>query len=992
MRSRWSPLLPLFFLWTATAFAAAPDPAKIQAEIAASRLETSRAVSLKNVKLAMGPGTLRLDDGVLIPTTEVAGKTAEMVFLGKGRIEVDPPDAVEAGQLELFTGGSRLDADFKEAVFVIGLDAAVAAMLRRPAAQPDAELVRRAETLYADWKKRGEREYMNVGQGLLLDALQDPISSGYFAAFFRGGEQGDFFYFIEPSGREQVTLGHFVPLDATEWEKRRLLKRIAREQKKGRALGLELEDLGDWDTWLSSSLRNGEGKAIPGAPSFEPKKYTLDIDLAERDLRLSGKARVDLDPVVAGSRAVSFYLSSDFEVTRVTDAAGAPLFFQRSKGDLLVILPEAPPSGTATVIVEYSGRPVAKDWNLYTLTDTLGWYPHTGQTDRAAYDVTFHWPKGFELVSSGRRVDGGEQPDGRHWERRALDVPSLGFSFEMGRFKVETVRTGHVEVRFAFGSGATLTGRGVKEDVMKAVTDSLQFYEETFGPYPLDDLTVTTASRGFSQGMLGFITLSDLVLNDLGMWNRFFGLPDRRLIVAHEVAHQWWGNQVGWTSYRDQWISEAMASYAALLYARERLKGTPLSGVDLTEGWQNDLTATLADGRPLESVGPVVLGGRLFSSRSSSAYEAIVYRKGAVVLDMLARMLGEENFPKVLKQIVKVAGQRTISTEELFSLIEQITTTDLKPFAGQFVYGTGLPEVLYSYRFEKKNGGWMVKGEARQETPNRYRYKVVKTPQGTFDVTRESIQQIDVKQSALVVPVEIAVYDPKQPKGKGKDGANSTVRGNIFVRGESTEFAIDVEHEPKAFWLDRRAKVFGRFFDENRHPKRMLTFQGVKAAAAGRLDEAAAFYEKALATEEPPPDTGETVYYQNLQLARRVMNARIELSRARLLLEKGRDKEAEAALERAERMYENAEEFKILQARIEVRRGDYPKAFQRLKKRLWTGNLYSSEGYALLAIAARETGNKVEFEEALKKARAGGADVDALSGLVSASAKATSGP
>lgn len=975
-------LLVLLFLafWAVSASAASPDPARIQADISASRLDVPRAVSLKNVKLAMGPGTLRLDDGVLIPATAAGGSTAEMVFLGKGRIEVEPPDAIEAGQLELFTGAARLDEEFKEAVFVISLDAAVAAMLRKPAAQPDAELLGRAEALYKDWKKRGEREYMNVNRGLLLDALQDPVSSGYFASFFRGGERGEFFYFVEPSSREQVTLGHFVPLDATEREKRKLLKRISREQKKGRALGLELEDLGDWDTWISSSLRNAEGKASFGAPAFEPKKYTLDVDFAERDLRLTGKARVDLEPVVSGSRAVAFSLSSDFEVTRVTDPAGAPLFFQRDKGDLLVILPEAPPAGgMAAVVVEYSGRPVAKDWNLYTLVDTLGWYPHTGQTDRAAYDVTFHWPKGFELVSSGRRMEGGEK-SGRLWERRTLDVPSLGFSFEVGRFKVETVKAGHVEVRFAFGTGATLTGKGVKDEVIKAVTDSLQFYEETFGPYPLDDLTVTTAARGFSQGMLGFVTLSDLVLNDLGMWNRFFGLPDRRLVVAHEVAHQWWGNQVGWTGYRDQWISEAMASYASLLFAREKLKDTPLSGVDLTAGWQEDLTATMADGRPLESVGPVVLGGRLFSSRSTSAYEAIVYRKGAVVLDMLARTLGEENFPKVLKQIVKVAGQGTVSTEDFLSLIERITATDLKPFADQFVYGTGLPEVLYSYQFEKKGSGWIVKGAARQETPNRYRYKVVKTPRGTFDVARESVQQIDVRQSTLVVPVEIAVYDPKQAKGKGKDGANSTVRGNILVKGESTEFAIDVEQEPKAFWLDRKAKVFGRFFDENRHPKRMLTYQGVKAAAAGRYDEAANLYERALAAEEPPPDHDETVYFQDLQFARRVMNARIELSRARLYLEQGRDQEAADALDKAERMYEDAEEFMVLQARIDVRRGDYPKAFQRLRKGLRSGDLYSSEGYLLLAIAARETNHKVELEEALKKARESGADIDALAG------------
>src|ERR1700759_1660687 len=99
--------------------AQAPDPAALQAAIAGAKLDAARAVTLKNVKLGMGPGMLRLDDGVLIPATPVGGRTLEMVFLGKGRLEVEPPDAVEGGQLDLFTGGSRLDAEFKEAVLVI---------------------------------------------------------------------------------------------------------------------------------------------------------------------------------------------------------------------------------------------------------------------------------------------------------------------------------------------------------------------------------------------------------------------------------------------------------------------------------------------------------------------------------------------------------------------------------------------------------------------------------------------------------------------------------------------------------------------------------------------------------------------------------------------------------------------------------------------------------------------------------------------------------
>jgi hypothetical protein len=967
------------FLAAGALRAQAPDPAALQAAIAGAKLDPARAVALKNVKLGVGLGTLRLDDGVLIPAAPVGGKTLEMVFLGKGRMEVEPPDAVEAGQLELFTGGSRLDADFKEAVLVIGQDAAASAMLKRPAAQPDAETGRRAEALFADWRKKGEWKTLSAERGILLNAMRDPVAAGYFAAWFRGGGLGDIFYCVQPGEREQVTLGHFIPLEATDKEKRKILKQISREQRKGRLLGVDVDDLGHWDTWLESPLRAADGKPVPGAPTFEPKKYILDVTLAERELRLTGKARIDLDPVVSGSRAVFLTLPSDFQVSKVTDPAGAPLFYLRNGGELTVVLPQAPPSGgTASVVVEYSGRPVDKDWSRLTLLDTLGWYPHAGAVDRAPYDVTFHWPKSLELVASGHREEGGEGPDGTRWERRTLGLPGFGFSFEVGHFKVETAQAGHVALRFAFSSGTAWAGRAAREEVMKAAADSLQLYEEKYGPYPLDELTVATANRGFSQGMLGFVTLSDSVLNGLGIWGAIFGQDDRRLVVAHEIAHQWWGDQVGWTGYRDQWISEAMANYSALLYGKERLDNK-YNG-DLTAHWRTELTSSLPDGRSLESVGPVVLGARLFSSRSDDAYVPIVYKKGAVILGMLARGLGEENFPKILKQIVKVENGRTISTEDFFTLIERITGQDLKAFTAQFVYGTGLPQVLYSYRFEKKDAGWVVRGEARQQTPHRFHYKVVPTPRGTFDVAAEPVREVDVKQSTLVVPVDLEVLDPRQGKGKGKDGANSAVRGNIVIQGESTPFEIPVEHEPKALWLDRRAQVYGLFFDENRHPKRMLFFRGQKAAVEGKSGEAVALFDKALDTEEPPPDTGETVYYADLQYARRVMNAEIELGRARLLLDQGKDDEAGAALGRVDRLLRDSEEYSLLQSRLDVRRGDYDKAFQRLRKGLKSNGLDSSEGYALLAVAARATGHKEELDKALKKARENGADVTLLSG------------
>ena len=678
----------------------------------------------------------------------------------------------------------------------------------------------------------------------------------------------------------------------------------------------------------------------------------------------------------------------------MTDGAGADVVFLRSGRDLTALLPRPLRAGeTATLVVDYAGKIIVKDYRSFELLDTQEWYPHAGTRDRAAYDVTFHWPHRLDLLACGRRVDGGER-DGVAWERRAFDQPAAGFAFEVGHFRTEKIKAGHVEVTLAFDPDAAQMSAKVRAEIGKTVADSLAYFEELFGPYPLDQLTVVTASRGFSQSMFGFVTLSDAMIGDFGFWSLLFGLEDRRTIVAHEVAHQWWGHMVGWESYRDQWISEAMASYAALLYDKNRLRDASYH-VGPTHGWQRDLTATIADGRSIESLGPVVLGERLLSSKSSDAYQAIVYEKGAVILDMLARTVGEDSFPKVLRRIVEVVDRGAVSTADFLDLVARLGGLDLRWFADRYVYGTGLAEVYYTYRFEPEPAPesghaegaprtWRATGTARQHAPYRFHYRVVKTADGRLDVARERLDQVPVGSSLLVVPVEMAVYDPARPpaKGKPKGAANATASSHVVLRGEASEFKLKLAQEPKDLWLDRGQRVFGRFFNESRHPKRVLFYQGLDAAAAGRAAEAEALFGKALAAEVETPleegaDKGE------LKREGRTIDGEIALASARLHLGQGRDAEAEKELDRARGALAGrkgwvAEEQKIVDARLALRRGDFDRAFRRLHGGFFTNGVDSTEGYLLLAIAAQASGRRDDRAQALKAVKDSGADVALL--------------
>jgi len=555
----------LCLLTASTAFA--QNPAEIARQIRSPLLDPDRAVSLRNVELEIGIALLEIERGVLIPTKPINGRTIELVFIGQARFRAVPADDIEAGQLELFTGQRYLDAAVEEAVLVLAGQDTVETLLERPAPRLlHPSLMSRAEQLLEEWKSKTDRRGTGVEQALFKSLVGDVPFDNYFAVWCRSHELGDFVYQLDPEDVEHLTLASFMPM----WERQRLKRHIRIQQRKGRWLGVRVEDLGAWDIWFSTPWAPGSTNRFPGNVGFETERYTLDVTIRRRSLELDGKAGLELTALSDGRRVVTLELYRDLRVRSITDGAGNELFFFRSGREISVVLPEPSVAGEKLLLdVAYGGR-VLK-WvgrRTFDLEDTSNWYPHCGSVDRAAYDVTMRWPAKYELIAGGRLVEGGRT--GRYrWERRILDIPSISFSFVMGDFLVERHQSGHVELTMAFNRGAPirLTER-IRERALDAVDRSLRYFEEVFGPYPLDQLAVVTLPRDFSQSYLGYITLTDSVVRldpprSPAAWDWF-----RNTTIAHEVAHQWWGNLLGWSSYRDQWLSEAMANYSAMIYYR----------------------------------------------------------------------------------------------------------------------------------------------------------------------------------------------------------------------------------------------------------------------------------------------------------------------------------------------------------------------------------------------------------------------------------------
>jgi aminopeptidase N len=201
----------------------------------------------------------------------------------------------------------------------------------------------------------------------------------------------------------------------------------------------------------------------------------------------------------------------------------------------------------------------------------------------------------------------------------------------------------------------------------------------------------------------------------------------QHVLPAHETAHQWWGDLVTWSSYRDQWFSEGLAHYCSLMMVQER---NPAGFREVMEQYRHEMVEKNKDGLSPMDAGPVTLGTRLLSSRSPQGYDAINYGRGTWLFHMLRSMLSdgtqedggkirgvpnsEEPFVRALRKVRERYEGKAITTKELLDVFAEELPPSLQYegkrsldwFLDGWINGTSLP------RFELKGVKYSVKGKA----------------------------------------------------------------------------------------------------------------------------------------------------------------------------------------------------------------------------------------------------------------------------------------
>ncbi len=364
----------------------------------------------------------------------------------------------------------------------------------------------------------------------------------------------------------------------------------------------------------------------------------------------------------------------------------------RSGNDLVaVILPQAAKKGEKfSLRFVYGGAVLAEAGKGLLYVGARGtWYPNRGLA-MADFDLTFHYPPGWTLLATGKPVplsptstktpqtaspNAADEQVGRWISERP--IPVAGFNLgkyvravaQAGNVSVETYATAGVERDFpkprvpeipeiqidprspprpgppvVLAAPAPSPARNAAA-VADATAQAIHFYAERFGPFPYSQLALTQLPGPESQGWPGLVFLSSYAFlnederKDLHM-NAFNTLIDQ-LIPAHETAHQWWGDLIVWSTYRDQWFSEGLANYCSLMMLQEK---NPAGFRMILEKYRENLTNKhlndkTADGGVAKDAGPVTLGTRLLSSHFPEGYEAISYGRGTWLFHMLRSML-----------------------------------------------------------------------------------------------------------------------------------------------------------------------------------------------------------------------------------------------------------------------------------------------------------------------------------------------------------------
>jgi len=717
----------------------------------------SDVITVSNLVLKRDAAAFTFTSGSFAFYNAVNGKITGVVFRGQGHLHITPPTAQERHNLSVAMQTEEFDEDFSEAV--LRFTDRTAEELKRASTgkgEADGAFAKDGEETASFLRRHAEqaspfysntiyskRFYGNLDLRLLEDVLS-PGAGGFFVAALHGKTNAHLFFFLDPQGVGDVAPEEVALLSWNDW---------------GATYPLAFHRAAEYANGTASGSERNQAYTI--------LNENLDVAIDKSGL-LNGTATVELRSDQEGLAVIPFDLYPTLRVSQVESAKGEALDWVQEKEeedpDFGVVLAAPLKKGdTTTVKIIYGGKDVvigAGGGNYYPVARE-DWFPNSNQGlgDYANYHMTFHVPKGLAIVATGTRVN--ESSDGKvttsEWKTE-VPLPVVGFSlgdFTMkedsvpgtagGKLTIDayantrppdvlsnqaqhdnlphTVATDDADFG-RYSTGSVDTTKMLPVELSQGRT-AAQIYTEYFGAIPFAKVALTqqfACNYGQSWPMLvylpicGFLDQTQQQALGVSPADMYW-----KVVTPHEVAHQWWGQTVGFRGYRDQWMSEGFADASASIF----LQASRTKPDDFLEFWKEErrqLTEKNAYGfRPID-VGPVTLGVRLSSPKAGwDVYENLVYPKGAYILHMIRMLMwtpkeGDARFKTTMQDFVSTYRLKAATTEDFKAMVEKHmgSSMDLEGkhnmdwFFREYVYGTDLPNFHFEGDATPSGEGWKL--------------------------------------------------------------------------------------------------------------------------------------------------------------------------------------------------------------------------------------------------------------------------------------------
>lgn len=416
-----------------------------------------------------------------------------------------------------------------------------------------------------------------------------------------------------------------------------------------------------------------------GNGGYHVEHYALDLQYKTATNRLSAVATIT---AVSEQELSRFTLDlSRLQASRVS-VNGRRAAKTQSNGKLTVV-PSAPIAAGVDfiVIVEYSGSPAPRrsKWGLVgweELDDGVivasqpngapTWFPcNDHPADRATYNIRVSTEQAYTVLCNGVLTSHTVASGRGTWVYEQVEPTSTYLAtVQIGRYTVEEVGLGTVPGLLAYPK--RLQGR-VRAD-FALLPGMMGYFESVFGPYPFNGYTAVVTPDALE------IPLEAQSMAIFGA-NHVDGFGGEERLIAHELAHQWFGNGVGLAAWQHIWLNEGFACYAEWLWSEH-------SGKEATDALARYFHGQLRIGSQ-----DILLG----DPGPADMFDDRIYKRGALALHALRVTVGDEQFFALLRSWTSRDRSCTVTTADFCSHAQGFSTVPLGPLFDAWLFTPALP-------------------------------------------------------------------------------------------------------------------------------------------------------------------------------------------------------------------------------------------------------------------------------------------------------------